>query len=80
MNLTIRQLAKEELILLHDAYFQSAEPDAPKQSFAQLTGSQKSEVSRQFDCETHFSIRDKEEVIGFIQYPFCQRSFKRLIF
>lgn len=70
MKLHLRRPQKSELILLHDSYFESAEPDAPKKPFALLSMQEKEAVSSQFDPDFHFAVCDGDMVVGFVGiYP-----------
>lgn len=70
MKLFLRKPTDSEVILLHDCYFNSSEPDAPKKLYVDLNVHEKAEVFRQFDSEFHLAVIDGEKTIGFVGvYP-----------
>lgn len=70
MKLYLRKPTDSEIILLHDCYFDSFEPDAPKKRYVDLNAQEKAEVFLLFDSDFHLAVIDGEKVIGFVGvYP-----------
>ncbi len=70
MEIALKEPSDAEIILLHDSYFESPEPDAPKKLFANLTNEEKLKALKHYSKENHRTIYLKNKVIGFVGlYP-----------
>src|SRR5688572_13864807 len=56
----------QELVLLHDFYFRSTEPDAPTKIFSSLDSEETAEALAQYNSESHLVAREGERVLGFV--------------
>lgn len=68
MSLKFRKTTFEEIVLLHDFYFNSSEPDAPKSKFENLSQEEKSSVCKQFPAENYLSLFKDNDLIGFVGF------------
>lgn len=68
MNFKLRQTTFDELILLHDFYHESPEPDAPKQKFADLDKAQQDIALAQFPVSNYQSFESNKRLLGFIGF------------
>lgn len=70
MEIVLKEPSHTETILLHDSYFESPEPDAPKNLFANLPDEEKLKALKHYSKENHRSIYLNNKVIGFVGlYP-----------
>ncbi len=66
MAVILKKITHLEVIQLHDSYALSTEPDAPKIPFADLTDEEKQKALKHFSLETHFTVCDNDEIIGYV--------------
>lgn len=64
-NYDVRKINESEVIQLHDFYFESSEPDAPKDTFSNLMEKEKIKARTRYSLDTHYIVLNKTEVIGF---------------
>jgi RimJ/RimL family protein N-acetyltransferase len=70
MTISLTKASVEEIVILHDSYFQSAEPDGPKSAFAALSALEQKEVFKEFEPDFYFTAREGDKIIGFVGiYP-----------
>lgn len=68
MSIEFRKTQDDEIVLLHDFYFASSEPDAPTSLFQNLNEAEKSKVIIQFPVESYFTFYKDKELIGFVGF------------
>jgi RimJ/RimL family protein N-acetyltransferase len=68
MAATFQNLKSEEWILLHDFYFDSPEPDAPKNKFENLDEHQKKLAAEQYNSDHFKSVWIADALIGFVGF------------
>ena len=61
----LRKPTKTELVLFHDLYFETSEPDAPKAPFASLSEAEKEQALRHYNPENHFTVLHGDKLVGF---------------
>ena len=70
MKITLRKPSPSEIIKLHDSYFESSEPDAPKKAFADLNSEEQIAALNAFSAEKHLTALYEGHVVGFVGlYP-----------
>ncbi|MNJ93362.1 hypothetical protein D3C87_110420 [compost metagenome] len=62
----IKKATKDESILLHDFYFESSEPDAPKKAFAELDAQEKEMALAHFSPDFYLAVHNENGVVGFL--------------
>jgi len=68
MSLKFRKTTVDEIVLIHDFYFLSPEPDAPKARFESLSPQEQNAVFLQYPVESYLSVINENEVIGFMGF------------
>lgn len=68
MSIKFKKTTDEETVLLHDFYFSSVEPDAPKSLFKNLNDAEKSQAFNQFPVENYFTLVKEKELVGFVGF------------
>lgn len=66
MNLSINPINESELIHLYELYRLANEPDSPKVPFSFLSKDGKQEAMKRFDIQSHFTVYNGKECIGFL--------------
>jgi len=63
-----RQTTADEVVLIHDFYFSSPEPDAPKALFNSLSQEEKNAVFLEHPIQNYLSVIIGNKVIGFVGF------------
>ncbi len=80
-SLDIRMIQEDEVQLLHDFYFESSEPDAPKTRFAELTSELQSKVLSHYKLDQHYAVLLKEDIVAFFGlYPDAENSYLNIFY
>ncbi|WP_413944521.1 GNAT family N-acetyltransferase [Bdellovibrio sp. HCB-162] len=70
MKIVFKELTLGELIILHDSYFESGEPDAPLKRFSEMSPLEQKLALEVYSPEFHFAAWSGEKLIGFVGvYP-----------
>lgn len=70
MEIVLKEPTLGELIVLHDSYFESGEPDAPLRRFSEMSEVEQKAALIQFAPEFHFTAWVGGDVVGFVGvYP-----------
>ncbi|WP_374079716.1 GNAT family N-acetyltransferase [Bdellovibrio bacteriovorus] len=70
MEVVLKEPTLSELIVLHDSYFESGEPDAPLSRFSEMSEVEQKAALIQFAPEFHFAAWVDRDLIGFVGiYP-----------
>lgn len=70
VKIVLKEPSLGELIVLHDSYFESAEPDAPLKRFSEMSHLEQQAALVQFAPEFHFTAWCGDDVVGFVGvYP-----------
>jgi len=64
--LLLKESTREEIIILHDSYYCSSEPDAPKYLFHNLSSTEQMRVINDWGTENYLSLFDGGKLVGFI--------------
>ena len=67
-NLRLQIPLKQELILLHDFYNDSPEPDAPRKKFNDLSKDEQNLALKNFNSDSHRAVFDESVLIGFFGF------------
>lgn len=68
MALKFQNTKADELILLHDFYFESSEPDAPKKKFHNLSKEEQSLVRSKYHLGQIRTVFDENRPVGFVGF------------
>lgn len=80
-SLSVRKIEASEVQLLHDFYFESAEPDAPKVRFSELNADQRSNTLSRYRLDQHHTVLLKEDIVGFFGlYPDAENSYLNIFY
>lgn len=68
MKVTIRELEKDEWILLHDFYSESSEPDAPQNKYETLNADEKLRAKNEYSSKHFRAVCRADSLIGFVGF------------